>query len=356
MIRRIIATVMSLICLCSTSWANQEISVALNRKDNVFRENIAFAYLTFEFKYSIGNNAKVNVIVENTTQDPPLAILMFRRPQEEKYLKKETPKIEFDKKYPGEKGQRSVSGFKADYKNLDIVTAAESDTLFSIDVPFTSDKEFTLPLYVAKYNPKQLFKKGKDKISYKILEEHIYNIKIKVVGWSEGDPEYVGIKKNVKKLIDDLSSTKFCRNSRHNPSLKNQQRPYLQTRDSLVRVINSVLEANYHWMSTDDSHKAYSRLLSELNGMDLSRNVYDCGAHKKKSKGHSCAYCNLNARDIYHRLDDLYQQLHAGKIQKAYAMKTAKALYGCYTQNKKRSKDSSYDAKISRFYNSIVNY
>lgn len=109
-------------------------------------------------------------------------------------------------------------------------------------------------------------------------------------------------------------------------------------------------------MSTDPPHRAYSQLLSELEKVNLNNMTYDCGEHKPKPKVHNCSFCSLSAQDIYQRLDDLYQQLYAGKLTKEQALKTAESLYNCYQQNKKRKKDSSYGTKISRFYNSIANY
>lgn len=354
MTKRIIASLTLLFCLCSTALANQEISIKLSDKNKVHRENLAFAYITFEYLCNIGNNARVRVSVENTTQDPPLAVLVFRRDLNEKSLRQGKPKIEFEKKFPGEKGKRTVIGCNVDYKRLDIVTAAETDTLFTLDVPLTSARDFQLPMYVAKYKPKDLFRKGEDNIKYRIFEEYIYNIHVEVEGWSEEDITYINTMKSVKQYISSLKDVKFCSNSRHKPSLDVQQRPYQEKKDSLTRVIGTILDTNADWMSTDAPHKAYTKLLNELNEVDLNAMVYDCGNHPKP--GHKCVYCSSSAKELYHRLDDLYQQLHAGKITKAQALKTARALNNCHRQNRNRKKDSFYDGKITEFYNRIASY
>ena len=356
MIKRAFATLGLMLCLCFTAVANKELSIKLDNKDRVYSERLGFAYLTFEYLDADGNNARVRVTVENITSNPPHAVLIFKNDIAEQVLKKGKPKIEFEKTYPGKKGTRSVKGCRECSQHIEIVAAAETDTVFNIEVPFTSAKNFTIPLYEAKYKAKDLFKKGKYGISYKIMEEHIYDVHVEVVGWSEDDTTYVETKESVDKLLASLNGVKFCYNKRHSPSLKEQQRPYQEKKDSIIQAIKNILDNHTEWMSTDAPHIAYSRLLSELGKINLNNMTYDCRDHKAKAKAHSCSFCSLSAQDIYQRLDDLYQQLYAGKISKEQALKTAKSLYNCHQQNKRRKKDNSYGSKISRFYNSISNY
>lgn len=356
MIKRIIASLGLMLCLCFAAMANKELSIKLDSKDRVYSERLGFAYLTFEYLYPNGNNARVRVTVENITSNPPHAVLIFKNDITEQVLKKGKPKIEFEKTYPGKKGTRIVRGCRDCNQYIDIIPAAETDTVFTIDVPFTSSKSFTLPLYEAKYKAKGLFKKGRNNINYKIMEEHIYDVHIEVVGWSEDDPTYVETKKTVEAFLASLNGVKFCYNKKHSPSLKEQQRPYREKKDSLIQAIKNILDTHTEWMSTDVPHRAYFQQLSELEKVNLNNMTYDCGNHKPKPKVHRCSFCSLSAQDVYQRLDDLYQQLYAGKISKDQALKTAKILYNCYQQNKKRKKDNSYGRKISRFYNSIANY
>jgi len=355
MIKRLIASLGLILCLCFTAMANKELSIKLDGKDRVYSERLGFAYLTFEYLNANGNNARVRVTVENITSNPPHAVLIFRNDITEQSLKKGKPKIEFEKTYPGKKGTRIVRGCRECNNYIDIIPAAVTDTIFTLDVPFTSSMDFTLPLYEAKYKAKDLFKKGAYNINYKIMEEHLYDVHIEVVGWSEDDPTYVKTKNAVNSLISSLEGAKFCNNKKHSPSLKEQQRPYQEKKDSLIKVISDIYQQS-DWLSTDAPHIAYTELIKKLNDVNFNNMTYDCGRHKVNPQGHSCSFCSLNAQEIYQRLDDLYQQLYAGKLTKEQALKTAKSLYNCYQQNKKRKKDSSYGTKISRFYNSIANY
>lgn len=357
MIKRVFISVLLLMCLCLPAMANnKELSIKLDSKESCQTENLSFVYLTFEYMNPNGYDPKVRVIVENITQNPPYAILMFRNDKRAQELKKGKPKIEFVKTYPGDKNSRKVIGCREINQNVDIILAANTDTIFTIDASFTSPKDITLPLYVAKYKAKDL-KKGKNNINYTILEEHIYDIHIQVVGWTKEDPTYVSVKKGVESFVSSLKDVTFCDNKKHKPSWEEQQRPYQEKKDSLINVIDKILETHSEWMTIDAPHIAYSDLKNELKSINLNKMLVDCGKHERPiPSGHSCSYCSLSTQDIYQRLDDLYQQLYAGKISKEQAVKTAKGLYNCYQQYKKRKKDSSYGAKISRFYNSIVNY
>ncbi len=349
MIKRVFASLMLLSCFCITAMANQELSIKLDNKNRVHSEQLEYLILRFEYLFNSGNNARVKVSVENIVQDP-LALLVFRRDTDEKKLKKNKPKIEFEKKYPG---MREVKGCRvADYKSFDIITAAKTDTLFVIDVALTSPKDLELPLYIAKYKPRDLEKKGEYGIKYKILEERLYDIHIEVKGWSEEDPIYVSIKNSVEQFILSLEDVEFCSNKKHR---EEQQRPYQERRDSLINSISSIKES-YMWISTDAPHIAYTKLETDLNNVNLDTHISDCGKHKVQKRGHICSYCSLSAQNLYHRLDDMYQQLHTGKTAKEQALKSARAINNCYLQCKRRKKDSFYGSKISEFYNRIANY
>lgn len=350
MIKRIIASLAIIIFFCQTVWANWEVDVKLDGKNRVFSEMLGPANITFEYLYYLGNTARVRVSVENITPDAKFALLVFRRNSDAKSLKRGKPKIEFERKYAGEK---SVKGCNIDCQRLNIITAAETDTLFTLDVPLSSARDINLPVYVAKYKPKDLNKKGKNDIKYKIFEECLFNIHIEVAGWTENDSTYVNAKNCIAQFVASLDGVEFCPHRQHRPSLKAQQLPYQEKKDSLINAINNIFETNQEWMSTDAPYKAYAQLLSELNEINLDAFVSDCGNHHKI---HKCSYCSLSAQEIFHRLDDMYQQIHAGKLTKNEAMKTARGMYSCYRQNKNRKKDNSYGGKITKFYNRIANY
>lgn len=360
MIKRVLAALTLMISLCSTAFANHEVSVKLTRDNKIHVAKVeGLAYVTFEYVRPEGHNARVRVMVENLTYDPPFAILMFRTDMEERFLKQYKPKIEFEKTYPGEKGKRRVYGTHEGYdKYRQIIAPNEVDTLFTIDVAMTSPRSLKLPLYIAKYNPQNLKKKGKLLTKYKILKEIILEVDIEVEGWSRDDATYVSMKSKVDQYIASLRGVAFCPNARHPQSLYDQQRPYMESRQGLISEIYGILQSNTDWMSQDPPHIAYTELLDELQKVNLDNHVSDCGNDPLPPPPSSsrCRYCSLSAQEVYHQLDDTFQRLHARRITKQEALKTANALNNCYQNHHGRSKDRFYGGKISEYYKRIANY
>lgn len=356
--KRYIFTLMLLASVCLSAMAiNKELNITLDGKNRTAIEKLGFADIAFEYLYNVGRDARVRITIDNQTGNPPHAIILSKIEMDEKSLKKGKPKFEFEKSYPGKKGTRAMKGCRAGKRNLSIIPAGEIDTLATVQLPLGASTKFTIPLYEASYKEKDKHKKGKYGINYKILEERIYDITITVTAWTEDDPTYVAIKKEVTDFVESMKDVEFCHNKNHKPSLEGQQKPYRQRRDSLIDEIHTIMQPKVErteWMSSDAPYKAYTALLSELHSVEFK--TIDCGNHRPKPQAHKCSYCPLSAQDIYHQLDDLYQQLHAGNIKKDQALKTARGLYTCYQKNTRRKKDSSYDSKITRYYNSIANY
>lgn len=354
MMKRLITLLIATFLLYTSTWANEEYNIVLEKGD-VTGQTIDLPYGNISFRLEeYGNYHRILVTVENLTTSQ--AILMFKNSQGEKVLKKNKPKIEFEKTYPGSKGNRTVFGCKELNKSIVSIIPQEKMELLGFDVSSTTITKLELPIYLAKYDPKQLIKKGTYNINYKILSEDILEFNIEIKGWSENDPEYVATKGAVEEFLQSIKSSAFCKNPKHRPSLAQQQKPYQEKKDSLINVINTTLQSNPDWFSTDKPHIKYSELLAELNKVNLNDHNYDCGEHKFTSKQHSCSFCSLSAQQIYHQLDDLYQQLRNGKIDKTAAIKKAQGLNTCYQKNTKRKKDSSYTDKISKFYSRIINY
>lgn len=353
MMKRIITLLIATFLVCTSTWANEEYNIVLEKGDAT-GQTIDLPYGNISFRLvEYGNYHRVLVTVENLTTSQ--AILMFKNSQGEKGLKKNKPKIEFEKTYPGSKGSRTVFGCKELNQSIVSVIPQEKKELFGFDVSTTTITKLELPIYLAKYDPKQLIKKGTYNINYKILSEDILDFNIEIKGWSENDPEYVATKGAVEDFLQSIKSSAFCKNKKHIPSLAQQMKPYQEKKDSLVNVIKTVVDAN-GWMSDTAPYQAYKALRDKLDQVNLNEHTYDCGEHKPTPKQHSCSYCSLNAQQIYHQLDDLYQQLRNGKIDKAAAVKKAQGLNTCYQKNTKRKKDSSYTDKISKFYSRIINY
>lgn len=359
---RLLSTLLSLVGTVAAAWADQEVSIQLNNLNHTEQnETLGCVYASFRYSESTDDGNRVMVTLENITQNPPYAIMLFRYDLGERILKEYTPRIEFDKIYSGEKNMRQVYGFDAITNHIEILAPTEKLT-FYVDVPYDEPLRLRVPLYVAKYDPQKLAKKGKNEIKYKILLQHIFEFEIQVDVWRESDPEYVRIKEEVEEFIASMGEVTFCDNAKHQPPLLEQQLPYREHRDSLVSVIDDVLRINANWMNTDDPHLAYSYLRQQLVDIDFDSHVKDCGSHKRRTNPtvvatHSCAYCSYNTmQKLFHKIDDTYQLLYAGRITKEAAVQIAKGINNCYRANRTRQPDGSYGGKIQEYYNRIVNF
>lgn len=355
MIKRLFTLIVGIILVCPVSWADKEIDITLEKGvPQGHTEALPYGEISFRLVED-GNYHRVYVSIDNTNTSE--AILLFKNSQGEKELKKNKPKIEFEKSYPGSKGKRSVFGCKAlDQAFVSVIPGKKIDDLFGFDVSSPSVTTLELPIYLAKYNPKQERKKGAYKINYKILAEYILTFKITIKGWSENDPDYVAAKNAVADYIRSVNAAAFCKNKKHRTSLSVQQKPYREKKDSLLNLIDSTLKNHPEWYSIDEPHIKYTELHTLLKNVNLNERTYDCGEHRGGSRRHSCGYCSLSPQQIYHQLDDIYQQLRNGKITKDAAVKKAQGLYVCHQKNSKRKRNASYSDKISRFYNRIANY
>lgn len=347
-----------LLLVCPFSWADEEHKVVLDisgEKDRTIE--LHYGYVSLNLKEYRYNTFKVDISIDNT--DDHLALLLFKYDMQESYLKKNKPKIEFVKTFPGDKGKRAVSACKELDQPVLVIIPAEKSELFSVDVTNTQSISIQIPVYQANYNPKKLLKKGQYNIDYKIMGEDVLTLNIDVRTWSENDPDYTSVRDAVNKYKYSLKSAAFCDNRKHIPALSEQQRPYKETKDSLINVINTTLANHKEWFAQDKPYIAYSNLIKQLEEINLDNYNYDCGNHSTprprpiSKQQHSCNYCSLSEQQIYNQLDDLYQEMRNGKVSKKAAANKATALYNCYQKCSKRNK-TGLGVQISQFYNGIV--
>lgn len=353
MMNRLITFISALLFVCTSAKATDEVQqITLVARDSI-GQVVELPYGNISFRLiEYGNYYRVFVTIENTL--PSEALLLFKKKQGERELKKNKPKIEFRKTYPGSKGTRSVNGLDALTQNfVPIIPQEKYD--FKIDASPRNVKRLEIPIYHAEFNPNKIIKKGPYGVNYKILEKYIVPFDIEVIAWSENDSDYLATKAAVLEYLNSVDKVAFCRNKRHRPSLSEQQRPYREKKDSLVNVINTTLEKHRtEWFIPDKPHIKYTELLTMLEKVDLNAHLYDCRNHE--SVVHSCDYCTLSASEIYHRLNDIYLALSNRQLTKDAAIKKAAPLYNCYQKRSRRKKDAGYTSKISRFYSRITNY
>lgn len=355
---RLIILIIGFFLICTPICANQELEVHLDKVDQkVDTKELGGVYgiATFTLEDCGDNHYKVLVELENTTVSE--AILLFKNTQDETILKSHKPKITFEKTYPA----KNVFGNRELNQSFISILPSEKKEIMVFDIKSTSEKKLELTLYFAKYDSKQATKKGRDNVNYKILREDKVQFNITLKGWTENDPEYVATKKSVDDFIASLKGVSFCNHKKHKPSLAQQQKPYIEKRDSLIQVIANIVESN-GWMSDIAPSKAYQGLREQLEGINFKQYIHDCGNHyppptpPTPPTPKSCSYCGMSAQQISHQLEDIYIQLRNGKISKDAAVKKARGLYNCYQKHDKRKKDGSFGGKISKYYNAITNF
>lgn len=320
-----------------------------NHKNRTRTIMLDYAAVKFQVLSFYEDTAEIGITVDNMALTETL--LLFRESRDERGLRKPKPKIVFVETYGGEKGHRVVLGCKDLHSNRSLIRPSSSQKLFRLNVSTRQPTELVIPFYLAKYIPKKFFKSAR----YSILREDMIKFVIEVKGWSEDDPQFVDVKKAVTEFQEGLAEKMFCSHERHDPPLHEQQLPYIQKRDSLIDVIDNMIRTN-GWMSDQKPHIEYSALRTRLTEIDLDKYAADCGAHKKGSSHGYCSLCQLNAKQLFERLDGTYQQLHIGMIDKQNAVKTAKAIYNCYRQSPYRKKDRLIGEKITDYYNRIINF
>ena len=286
-------------------------------------------------------NTKVAIEIEN--KDESNVVILFGHAFSEKDLKKQSPSIRFDKKYP--KTNRSLETFNGG-KNVLFIEPTDKRRLLE-GIQIKKDKKYTchLPFYIAKY-------KSNKRNKMLIMEQEILELEIGVE--IKPDLDYIRLESECKVLIDEIGKKSFCPNPKHKQSLE-EKKKYKESIDSLVSVIVAFRDKYY---SQDKGYKRYDELKQKLDGIQFAE--IDCGKHSipvsvSKDK---CKYCNLSPQQIYHKLDDIYKKIYISNNRKATknsVMPDVNLLYNC-SRHSGAWKKSEYKSKITDRYNKICNF
>lgn len=297
-------------------------------------------------------NTKVTIEIENL--DKSKVIILFGHAYPEKGLKKLSPSIKFDKKFPGTKGQRDIDTYRQTTRD---VIRIEPSMKFLQEIQVKGEKvaDCRFPLYIAKY-------KGKSEKKMLLLEKKIIELTIEVE--IKPDEDLVRLDQESNDLIDEISKQTFCTNPKHKVSLEKQKAPYEEKIARIKSEIDSIVWKK--WYDSDKMAQKYNNIKQNLNAVDFSRYEGDCGNlknHNTSTRRHSCKYCNLSLQQIYHKLDDYYKKIYNSgnrKATKDAVMTDVNLLYRCCTDTNctKHSSwnNSEYKVKITDRYNRICNF
>lgn len=343
MIKKIFVTIFIVVVVCFSVFADEQKMITLNN-DNHQSEIIELDEFCNIFVSLVDvddeGNAKISIKLENAHESYSLMLFFGEYP--ENVLKKSPFYIRYDRHFGGRKGDRSVDYCSIIGNNIIIRPSEKSG---SIVVSGTENAPIIckLPIYIAKKKYKCSWSK-----TMSLLEKVVIELNIQVQ--LKPDEDYVRISEAYNTLIKEMDSEYFCTNKDHKgPSYSVLKRKYEKKIEQLKEEIIAVKNSR-DYFDTDSEYKKFLVIYFALDAISIeARKVSSCPNDKR----HNCKYCNLSCEDIYVKLEDYYQAIYAGKVSKSQVVAEVEALYTCFKKNTRRSCDSKYKSKITKFYDKI---
>lgn len=182
------------------------------------------------------------------------------------------------------------------------------------------------------------------------------------------DMSYEIYKNKCDELLDELDEAlqqkDFCVNPLHKPPFDEQVSYYTQSKQELESQIRNHLTQK-GWPKSSPKFQPYADLLDSLDEIDVKLDHYkkkvkhDCGKHRHV---HKCRYCKLSLKEIYDMLNNYYQQLFVGEIQKSDIIKEVNEMYkcctdpACTTHSQAWKNGDPYKSGIEEFYRKIKDF
>ena len=354
MIKKILVLILLSFSLVPVSFADVQKKVKLDN-DKHFKEMIeAPCYNIFLELIDVEDNGnfKVKVSLENLQESYGLSI--FERAYDERTLKQMRPKFKYDENFPGAKGKRVLDAC-SDLDNRIHLEPSQKIVLMTLNgKDGIKIEKVRLPIYTYEHKYKKiLFVK---RFEYRLKQKEVVELEIDVD--LKPDETYIQVTKECDEILEEFEGIFFCTNTKHKPSLEQQQSEFQSKIDALISKIDSIIESN-GWFSSEKRYKMYDQQRDRLRSINLKDKEGDCGEHKVVDV-HKCKYCNLSFQQIYHKLDDIYQEIHSNNpsdrsVLKSKYIMDVKAMYNC-AKKRPNWKRSDFKDKITRVYNKINQY
>ena len=342
-----IVVLMSFLFVAMVSYADEQQKISLDEGHAKEQVRLGYCNVFVTKDYSdAGRNDMVTLEIENL--DETNTIILFGHAFPEKELKKLSPSIKFDKKFPGTKGHRNIDTYR-EVRNVLFVEPSEKCLLPGIQIRSGEVRICRLPLYIAKY-------KNNRRNSLLLMEKQVLELEIEV----KPDADFVRLESEYHELLEELGKQTLCNHPRHRPSLERQKAPYIDKITKMKSEIDEIVR-RYNWSETDGGYQRYSALKERLETIDFTPYESDCGNtrnHRRGSSNPSCKFCNLSPQQIYHKLDDYYKMIYNSNNRKATKesiMTDVNLLYGCRKHAALWQK-SEYNKKITDRFNRISNF
>ena len=342
-----IVVLLSLLFVAMVSYADEQQKISLDEGHAKEQVRLGYCNVFVTKDYSdAGRNDMVTLEIENL--DETNTIILFGHAFPEKELKKLSPSIKFDKKFPGTKGHRNIDTYR-EVRNVLFVEPSEKCLLPGIQIRSGEVRICRLPLYIAKY-------KNNRRNSLLLMEKQVLELEIEV----KPDADFIRLESECNDLMEEIGKQTFCTNRKHRPSLEKQKTPYIDKITSIKSEIDEIV-SRHQWIESDGGYQRYSALKQRLDTIDFTPYEGDCGNaknHRTGSSNASCKFCNLSPQQIYHKLDDYYKMIYNSNDRKATkesVMADVNLLYGC-RKHSALWKKSEYNKKITDRFNRISNF
>ena len=340
-----------LLCLFTfSSLADEQRKVTLD--DTHSQEMIRLAYANiFIIKGETDANDRTDIRIEIENLDETNVLLVFGHAFPEKELKKQSPKITFDKQFGGTKGKRLIDTFKYNNRQVSLVDPSDKFAASAFQVQVGETTICRIPIYVAKY-------KGKNKKNVILLEKQVLELELTV----KADEDIIRLTEAYQVLVAELDTIVFCTNAKHQ---EDQKQPFIEKINKIKNEIEGILSSR-GWAESSVNYQKYIDLKKQVEAIDLSVVPTEaCSQHRTVARGHSCKYDSFSLQEIYHKLDDYYKKIYNSsdrKAAKAEVMADVNLLYRCCTDPNCRQhaaawrRGGDYKNRIIDRYNRINNF
>jgi hypothetical protein len=289
-------------------------------------------------------SASVIIRFENTSEDKIL--YLFDRSYSEKTLKKMG--IYYDKVFQGKKGKRTTESCPTLRESCKLLPSSETKTLFTVTTTGENQVECKLPIYIARFNEKNLIVTKKNRISLAQKDVILLNIEVPFMSG-----KYMQLSRDINNMRAEIDRQTFCTNKNHQgTSCETLIRLYTESIKQFKGQIDEAIR-DKGYTPEQEGYIRFKDLSERLDEFDLNGRIVKKCSNDVITSSHKCKYCSISLEEIYKKLESYYIDLHNGKVTQKQIMNEVETLNSCASKNKKRPDNSSLKKRINDYYKKI---
>lgn len=339
------------VTLCA--FAGDIVNVTLSDSRQQYTKRLDYCNITFT-RVDSGNDEELDVKIEIENKLDQL-LMVFDRAYTEKDLKRQKPKIKFDKRFPGGHVIIPCRGLRV----VQRINPQDNQDVCSFTVQNNTTEERKLPIYIAKW------KNRKHKaIILQSLEELELNIKVES---GNVDRDIERLRYSYDSLLQRVRNNPICPNKDHHLTKEFQKKEYQEAASKLRADIESVIN-KYGLVTGNEKYRLCRDMSSSL--YDLPFDEVDCGRHRTTGRTRrtgdvvptqrACQWCNMSLEAIYRKMDDNNVAMIRGRKRKRDLASEMNAIYTCCTSHASHASEwqsgGNIRSKIERLYQEFNSY